>query len=197
VSFRIAPLALFAVFSGLSVNLVLQFGLGMRGVAISQMAGKKPPLVKLGLLFVSVVLLWVVFSYIVSFLPLGFFTYVFLFPLSSAAYFGFEYLAYRFMVKKNVESDNPIGFRDCLAAAALFITLNVAGGFVEALALCFGFVLGILLVYLILGEIRRRSMLEAVPPFLRGTPITLVSMGLLSLIFSSAALVFFRVLGVE
>jgi electron transport complex protein RnfA len=189
---RIVPLA---VFAGLSVNLILQCGLGMRGIVISQRAGKKPPVVKLGILFGTVLLLWIFFSYVITPLPLGFFAYILLFPLSALAYFGFEYLTYRFALKKAVETDGPVNYCDGLCAAALFITLGVAGGFVEAAALSFGFVLGIFLAFVIIGEIRRRSMMERVPAFLRGTPLSLISMGLLSLIFSFAALIFFRASG--
>ncbi|MDR1576570.1 MAG: hypothetical protein LBS37_11240 [Treponema sp.] len=194
-NFQGASLALFAVFASLSANLALQCGLGMRGIAVTQEAGKKPPLVNLGILFVTILFLWIVFSYVISSLPLGFFMYVLLFPMSAFVYFGFEYLVYRFALKTAVESDGPIHYCDGLAAAALFVTLNLAGGFVEAAMLSFGFVLGILLVFVIIGEIRRRSMMEAVPRFLRGAPLSLISMGLLSLIFSSAALILFRAIG--
>jgi electron transport complex protein RnfA len=160
-----------------------------------QGAGKPPPLVKIGLLFVTVLLLWAFFSYLVFPLPLGLFSYIVLFPLSSLAYCGFEHLAYRFALKKNVESDAVIHCCDGLAGAALFMTLSIADGFLEALTLSFGFVLGMLLVFVILGEIRRRSMTESAPLFLRGTPLGLVSMGLLSLVFSSVSLVLFRTIG--
>jgi electron transport complex protein RnfA len=189
---QIIPLA---VFAGLSANLILQCGLGMRGIVISQGAGRKPPLVKLGILFGTILLLWIFFSYIIAPLPLGFFAYILLFPLSALAHSAFEYLTYRFVLKKAVESEGPVNCCDGLCAAALFITLNVAEGFIEALALSLGFVLGILLAFVILGEIRRRSMLERAPAFLRGTPLSLISMGLLSLVFSFAAQIFFRAAG--
>lgn len=194
-NFQLPPLALFAVFASLSMNLALQCGLGMEGIMAPGGTGRKPPLVKLVIMFITVLLLWIFFSKMVFSLPLGFFAYLLVFPLSALAYSGVEYLVRRFMVKQGVESDGPVNFCDGLTAAALFITLNVAGGFIEAVTLSFGFVLGILLAFVILGEIRRRSMLEAVPAFLRGAPLSLVSMGLLSLIFSSAALIFFRALG--
>jgi electron transport complex protein RnfA len=98
-------------------------------------------------------------------------------------------------LKKEPDAGSSLAFCDGLAGAALFITLNTASGFIEALVLSFGFVLGVLLAFLILGEIRRRSTMEWVPFFLRGNPLMLISLGLLSMIFSSAALVFFRVLG--
>ena len=194
-SFQTVPLALFAVFSSLCMNLALQCGLGIRGILLVQGAGRRPPLVKIGLLFVTVLLLWAVFSYLVFPLPLGLFAYILIFPLSALAYFGLERLAYRFVLHKTVESDAPVHCCDALAAAALFMTLVIADGFLEALALSFGFVLGILLTFVILGEIRRRSMTERSPFFLRGTPLGLVSMGLLSLVFSSVSLVLFRAIG--
>lgn len=194
-NFQPASLALFAVFASLSLNLALQCGLGMRGIAVIQKAGAKPPLVKLGILLVTILLLWIICSYGISSLPLGFCMYVLLFPMSALVYFGLEYLVYRFALKTEVESDGPIQYCDGLAASALFVTLNLAGGLVEAASLAFGFVLGVLLVFVILGEIRRRSMLEAVPRFLRGAPLSLISMGLLSLIFSAAALILFRAVG--
>jgi electron transport complex protein RnfA len=195
VSFETVPLAMFAVFSSLFMNLALQCGLGIRGILLLQGAGKPPPLVKIGLLFVTVLLLWAFFTYLVFPLPLGLFGYLLLFPLSSLTYCGLEYLTCHFVLKKNVESEAPIHGSDGLAAAALFMTLGIADGFVEALTLSFGFVLGILLTFVILGEMRRRSMMEGVPPFLRGTPLGLISMGLLSLVFSSVSLVLFRAIG--
>lgn len=194
-SFQTAPLALFAVFASLSMNLILQCGLGARGITISQGAGKPPPWVKLGVLLVTVVLLWLVFAYVIFSLPLGLFAYVLIFPLSSLVYFGLEYLTCRFGLQKSADVDGPVNFHDGLAAAALFMTLHIAGGLVEALTLAFGFTVGILLAFVILGEIRRRSTLEGAPNSLRGTPLALISMGLLSLIFSSAALLFFRAIG--
>lgn len=190
-----APLALFMVFASLSMNLILQCGFCMRGIIISQGAGGRPPFVRLGIMFLTVLSLWIVFSCVIFPLPLGFFAYILIFPLSSLAHFSLEYLAYRFVVKKAPEHDGPINYSDGLSAAALFITLSVAGGFVEALTLSFGFALGALLAFVLLGEIRRRSLMEGTPPVLRGAPLALISMGLLSLVFSSAALICFRAIG--
>jgi Na+-translocating ferredoxin:NAD+ oxidoreductase RnfA subunit len=54
--------------------------------------------------------------------------------------------------------------------------------------------LGIGVVLIITGEIRRRSVMEAVPPLFRNGPLALIAMGLLSLIFSSAAMMLYKVL---
>ena len=87
-------------------------------------------------------------------------------------------------------------FHDGLIGAALFVTLNLSNNLAEAVVLSFGFTAGFLLSLLILGEIQRRSEMEAVPWFLRGRSLALISMGLLSLIFGSAAIILFRALGV-
>jgi electron transport complex protein RnfA len=83
-----------------------------------------------------------------------------------------------------------------LALASVFLTLRLAVSPVDALVLCLGFSLGTLTAALILREINRRSSLEAVPETFRGAPLTLISMGLLSLIFSAVSAIFLRVLGV-
>jgi electron transport complex protein RnfA len=184
-------LAALAVFSSLSMNLLLQCGLGMREAV--QEREDPVPLVQIGLVFLSLLLLWPLFSYV---LVLGFVEYLLLFPASALVYAGLERLLFRTILKREIPKSQNCCFCDGLTAAALFLTLHLASGFVEAAVLSLGFALGVLLALLILAEIRRRSRMEAVPRFLRGSPLILISMGLLSLIFSSAALIFFRVLGV-
>ena len=205
------PLVLFMVFSGLSMNLMLQFALGINTAASSKELIRKPALIQLGIIFIAVILLWVIFAKIIASIISGIFIYVLLFPISSMVYEGLEFLTFRYVLKKDREpaaepakqrfvGARPVGglgisFSGGITAAALFISLNIADSFIEAAALSFGFSSGILLAYLILGEIRLRSGLEAVPRFLRGKPLTLITMGLLSLIFSGVSLLLFRMLG--
>jgi electron transport complex protein RnfA len=179
-----------AVFSCLSMNLLLQCGLGMGGAV--QEGDRPVPLIQTGLILLSLLLLWPLFSYV---LVLGFFEYLLLFPSSALVYAGLERLLFRIILKRELSKSQNCCFCDGLTAAALFITLHLASGFIEAAVLSLGFALGMLLALLILAEIRRRSRMEAVPRFLRGSPLLLISMGLLSLIFSSAALVFYLALG--
>jgi len=197
----IARLLMLAVSAGLSVNLVLQLGLGIREIALSEkpVAGgnarrlsvRLP--VRLGVFFVSALLLWMVFSFARSVLPLGFLEYVLVFPVGIMVAAGWEYLFGRYLHWKP-------GFRDVFAdgapiGATLFVTLAVAGGFLEALVLSLGFALGALAAVVIVDEIRRRARMEAVPRWLRGAPLSIVAMGILSLVFSFAAVMFFEVLG--
>jgi electron transport complex protein RnfA len=83
-----------------------------------------------------------------------------------------------------------------LAVASLFLSLRLAVSLEDALVLSLGFSLGALAAALILREISKRSSLEAVPGTFRGAPLALISMGLLSLIFSSVSAIFLRALGV-
>jgi electron transport complex protein RnfA len=111
---------------------------------------------------------------------------------------GIEYLSNRFVLLhpvKDIFIFWNIFRSSALVTAALFVTLSIAGGLAEAIVLSFGFTSGIALALAIAGEIRRRSEMEAVPRFLRGGPLVLVTLGLLSLVFTSAALMFFEVLG--
>jgi electron transport complex protein RnfA len=188
-------LAALAVFSSLSLNLILQCGLGLRNIRAVRKGDDAIPLPQTGILLISVLLLWVIFSYVISPLFLGFLVYLLLFPLSALVYAGLEFFFYRVMLKKKSRNSRISASCDGLTAAALFLTLHLASGFMEAAVLAFGFAFGVLLAMLILDEIYRQSGMEAVPRFLRGSPLALISMGFLSLIFTSASLMLFKAVG--
>ena len=185
---------LLALFSGLSLNLVLQCGLGLAGIV--RYREKKLPLLKTGLAFLSIMLLWLFFTYILSPLSMGLFGYLLLFPSASLVYSSLEYLFYKIILKRDYEQTEAGIFDDGLIGAALFVTVSLSNNIMEAIAFSFGFIASILLSLLILGEIRRRAEVEVVPQFLRGNPLIILSMGLLSIIFGSAALILFRAMGV-
>ena len=211
-----------AVFSGLSMNLILRFGIGLQQIALEEDPGQSGEnakwafLVWPGIYFISVMFLWLFFTILQSVLFLGFLEYILIFPVSSLFFTVMEYLVRRLVLKIDwrgqVVSGNFIindyffigslmtgavqsSFNGAIVGAALFITLGLAGGFAQAAMLSFGFSAGASLAVLILGEIRRRSAMEAVPRCLRGGPLVLVTMGLLSLVFTSLAMVFYAVLG--
>jgi len=193
-----AWLSMLAVFAGLSMNLVLQLGMGIREIALAEkhvpgttvaMKGLVP---RLCAFFVSVLLLWLGFSMARSLLPLGFLEYLLVFPVGLLAAAGLEHLD---LPRGGRKAAGGESFGGVSIGAALFVTLMVADGFAEALVLSLGFALGTLLSVTVVAEIRRRSEMEAVPRWLRGAPLVLVAMGLLSLVFSSAAMMFFEVLG--
>jgi electron transport complex protein RnfA len=187
-----------AVFSGLSLNLILQFGLGIRNIGPEQPLFSPFTLFQWLILFLSVFILWFFFFYVVSPLGLGILEPFLLFPLSSLVCMGLEMVfSHAFPHKKpEIKLFNPLSGYNGLVLGALMLTLRLALSPAEALVLSLGFALGALFAVLILNEIRKRSFLEILPASLRGTPLIFISMGLLSLIFSSVAAIFLSVLGV-
>lgn len=217
---KFAWFLILAVFSGLSMNLALRFGIGLQRIAFEEDTrdmGKNAKwvfLVQLGIYFISVMLLWLFFTILQSVLFLGFLEYILIFPVSSLFFTAVEALANRLVLIKDwkgetVSRNNFISdyfltgqsSYKCafsgMTGAALFIILGLAGSFGQAVMLSFGFSAGSALSVLIVGEIRRRSAIETVPECLKGGPLILVAMGLLTLVFISAAMVFYAVLGVK
>ena len=190
------PLILLVIFSGFTMNLVLQCALGIKGVAHSRDPGRLSSLIKTGIIFAAILLLWIFFSKIISPIIYGTFIFVLLFPVSFMVYNGLEYLIFAHVLKRDPEKEDAISFPGGITAAAAFLCMNIAGNFLETLALGFGFASGTYIVFILLGEIRRRAALEAVPRFLRGKPLVLISIGMLSLVFSTVSLLLFRMIEV-
>jgi electron transport complex protein RnfA len=188
-----APLFLFFL-SAFTMNLVLQCALGIKGIVESKNTANMLFYIKLGTIFVAVILLWVIIYGVKSIIP-GMYIFVLLFPVSYMVYNGIEFLIFRFVLKKDSKDDNSIDFPGGICAVIVFICVNLAGNFAQVSLLSFGFCTGILIIFIILEEIRKRAALEAVPCFLRGKPLVLVAMGLLSLVFTTASLLFFRMVG--
>jgi electron transport complex protein RnfA len=174
------------------MNIVLQCGLGIKGIVESKSTFNIPVFIKLGLIFSSIILLWLFFSKIIFSLISGVFLYVLLFPVSAILYNALEFLIFNFLYKK--ETETFINFPDGITAAAVFLCMIIANNITEVVILSFGFTFGIFIVNLIVSEIRRRAALEAVPVFMRGKPLVLIAMGMLSLIFTAASLLFFRMI---
>jgi electron transport complex protein RnfA len=149
----------------------------------------------MGIIFISIVLLWILFARIISAILSGVYVYVLLFPVSFIIYDAIEHLVFHKVFKVDAQKQNSITFPGGITAAAVFICMNISNNFFDTLLLSLGFALGFFLVFLIIGEIRRRAALEKVPQFLRGKPLVLVSMGLLSLIFSVSSLLLFGMIG--
>ncbi|MCL2196004.1 MAG: hypothetical protein FWB77_00140 [Treponema sp.] len=189
------PLLLLLICSSFTMNLILQCGLGLKGIVESKSSLNVPSFVKLGLVFSTIILLWLFFSKIIFSLFYGLFIYVILFPISAIVYDGLEFLIFNYLLKRDREEETFVSFPSGVTAAAVFICINMASGLTDVLVLSFGFTFGIFAVNLIMREIRKRAALEAVPLFLRGKPLVLIAMGLLSLIFTAASYLFFRMIG--
>ena len=181
------------VFSGMFLNLILQFGLGT-GVLMGGLP-RRINWFQWAVLFLSVLILWFFFARVLSPLSLGFFEYPLLVPLTSLVCRGLEAGCVGFRkTRPDTALFTPGSAYNGLALAALVLTLTLARSFREAAILSLGFSLGALLAVLILNEISRRSSMETVPRFIRGAPLILISMGLLSLIFSAGAVFFLNAL---
>jgi electron transport complex protein RnfA len=196
-------LAALGVFAALACNLVLHFGLGIRALATEKEGGKTgrafyaARFLEGAVIFLSVLLLWIVFTYLLGPLGLGLFRFILIFPLSVPVCAGFETLLRRFIPREWGWSPvfRTVSAYEGLIPAALFLALQTVSNVPEAAVLAFSFVLGILFPTFILEEIRRRAGFEAVPRFLRGSPLALLSLGLMSLVFASIAALFFSALG--
>jgi electron transport complex protein RnfA len=189
-------LAALAVFSGISLNLMIHLGIGIRDFNRESYRPVRYSFFQGFSLFVSVIVLWCLFSYVVTPLSLGFFEYFLLFPLAAGMGKFWEFLFVRLFSQKEAEKRlfSIISSYQGLALTALIVTLRLAGSFIEALVMAFGFSLGTLAAVFILRAILSRLSKEPVPLVLRGTPMLLISMGLLALIFSSLSVIFFRLL---
>jgi electron transport complex protein RnfA len=192
----VSAFAVFAFSAGLSYNLVVQFGLGMGALAPPESRKIYVPFIQILSLFCSVFVLWIVFFALSSSFYLGFFEYFLYFPLSSFACFAFETAFFRVFPKtaEHGRVFNAFSAYGGIAAAALFLTRHLALSFSQALILSFHFSLGTLISILILIGIRKRACIERVPEFLRGGPVILIAMGLLSLIFTASAGIFYKIM---
>jgi Na+-translocating ferredoxin:NAD+ oxidoreductase subunit A len=150
----------------------------------------------------SLNLLLVFFEYFLPAFWRGFSEFFLFFPLSALVCMGLERLIERILprifskFKGMRKSFSAITAYDGLVPASLIIIFIAAEAFTDVLVIALFFVLGNLTAMLTLNEISRKSSLERVPKFLRGTPLILVSMGLLSLISIFAAGIFLKILEV-
>jgi len=194
-------LATLAIFSSLSMNLLLSFAVGISSVSsrnIQSDMGKKPlPVFQILIMFLAVLLLWAFFSFLIP-LRWRMFSFFFLFfPLSSLACIALERLFKWLFPKLPFDEKkvfSPLTAYDGLVPVSLLLTFVLAGAFSGALVLSFFFAAGNLTAVLVLNEIRRRAFLEQVPLYLKGNPLLLISMGLLSLISTSVGIMAFRLL---
>jgi electron transport complex protein RnfA len=191
-------LAILGICASLAMNLLVQFGQGL-GILADDGAGyEQPSFCARALIFcISLFFLWLLFTYILAPLGLGFYWYLLLYPLSAALIRGVGGLSRGgpvFFLSRLPPQPCPL-LRAEFLVPGLLISLHLALNPLEALFLAFCFSLGLAFSLAVLREIGRRSRFEAVPPFLRGSPLALISLGLLSLIFSAASIMFFNLSG--
>ncbi|MDR2446861.1 MAG: hypothetical protein LBD58_06170 [Treponema sp.] len=177
-----------ALFASISLNLIIQFGLGIEEMPEND-AVRPLPFFQAGVLFITVFALWALFFYVVTPFSSILFKYFLLFPFSMLSCWTLELAASRFIPKIVPQKKlfNAATAYNGLAFTALMLTLHIASTIVEAFVVSFNFSLGVLFSIFLLDEIQKRSSFEIIPVFLRGKPLRLISMGFLSIIFSSTA----------
>jgi len=190
-----ATLAL-CFFAALSLNLVFNFALGAREILrqkqISVLHFSYPWII----VFVSAVFLWIFFARILM-LSAGVFEFLLLLPFSAAAGVALEKLFFYLAAQHKDLGANPKLFGTGsayseLTAAAALLTLRFALSFADALLLSLTFAAGGFIAFLIIKEISKRSAIETIPYGLRGIPVFLVSMGILSLVFSAVSVLLLK-----
>jgi electron transport complex protein RnfA len=184
-------LAALAVFSGLSLNLLIHLGIGIQDFNREPYRPFRFTFFQWFSLFASITALWCLFIYIFAPLSLGFFEYFLLFPLIAALGCFWNFLFVRLFPRQDSEERlfSMSGTYNGLVTCALLTALRLAGSFSEALVLALGFSLGFLAAVFLLRAIFDRFSGETIPPSLRGAPLLLISLGLLALIFSSLSVI--------
>jgi electron transport complex protein RnfA len=183
------------VFSAFYLNLFLCFGIGIRELVSRERSPVFHIYYPWGILFVVTSALWLFFERLLVFA--GWFPgFLLIYPLSLFSGLGLEKAMFRFFPRLG---ENPGIYRigsgyNGFSLAALFLTMQFAVTFTEALLFSLAFSGGAFIAYLIIKEIQKRSFGEAIPRSLRGSPLLLVSMGLLSLIFCASALFVLKIL---
>lgn len=179
------------LFAGLALNALLQFGMGLRALIAVQSSGLRAAAVPSLSIFASGTLAWALFAYLLSPLSLGLLEPLVLYPAVVTLCM--------LLIKGLGSEDEGQGFYADAGASlvAAFLVLRLAVRFLEALFLSAGMAFGFFAALWILTEIRRRSSGESVPRFLKGTPLVLVSAGLLSLITFAVSAVLATAMGLD
>jgi Na+-translocating ferredoxin:NAD+ oxidoreductase RnfA subunit len=192
------PLAIFIIISVFTMNLTLQCALGIKGTADYKKNTHLATLIKLSIIFFSVAMLWFFFTKIVFLFFSGIFIYIIMFPVSCMVYDILEYSVFVFLLSKNINyGECFISFPAGITAAVVFICVNIADTFLQALVISLGFITGILLVIIIITEVQKRASLESIPRFLVGKPLTFITMSFLSLIFSAASILILNIVAIK
>ncbi len=180
--------AFLIIFTGFSVNLAVQFGLGIKDILSTKQCQWRYPLYKGIVLFFSVIVTCLIFTIVLYPLGLGFLETLLVLPLS-ILFASLIEKAVLFLFLRWIRPVQTSVFSayNGLVFGASFFALKTAESFWEIIIMAAGFSIGYVLSMAILQEIHKRSFIEAVPVLLRGAPLMLISLGLLSLVCSAAA----------
>ena len=188
-----SPLAL-AALSGFLLNLPVQMGLGLREIFLEREGSFLDALLESIILFISLMLQWIIFFYLLAPLSLVVFKYFLLLPLGAVTPSFLLMMFKKISPEKSAGKENVFLFshKAGQSLAALLITLSLAGSFRDAFIITSGFSLGAFFAVSVLKAVRFRIERERISPLLRGLPLYLIVLAILSLVFSSIAIIFLR-----
>ncbi|MDR2795110.1 MAG: hypothetical protein LBB47_00185 [Spirochaetaceae bacterium] len=178
-----------AVFSGFYFNLVLKFGLGVKEIFENRANPVAGCLFQWLIMFITVFVSWLIFTFILSPLTLGFFEYFLPFPLTVFLSVGLENIL-SMIIPGNFQKSKGFSAYSSysgLVLTALILTMRLADTTSDALILSFGFSFGVFFSITLLRMIKIRVKNEKTPSVFSGQPLLLTSMALLSMVFSSIA----------
>ncbi|MDR1148143.1 MAG: hypothetical protein LBK66_05875 [Spirochaetaceae bacterium] len=182
-------LLILAVFSVFSFNLVLTFGLGTKEIFENRKQPITGSLLQLPIMFITVFVAWIIFTFMLSPLNLGFLRYFLLFPLTCFLTFGIE-TAISILIPGYIRQNRMFSLYTSysgLIITALILTLHLADTAMDAFVLSFCLSFSAFFAILLLRMIKLRGKNEKLPSIFSGQPILCISMALLSLVSLSIA----------
>jgi electron transport complex protein RnfA len=182
------------ILGGFFLNLPLQMGLGAHEIFFSRNDSLLDALFESILLFFTLLFEWALFTFVFSPLTLGFFKYFLILPLGAVVPSCLRLAAARTLPSRFALRNSVYSFPYMSGAnvAALLVMLGLATTGTEALVLAAGFSSGVFISMTILRAIRFRIDRERINPLIRGTPLLLIAMGLLSLAVMSVAIIYLK-----
>ncbi|MDR3356102.1 MAG: hypothetical protein LBO04_02830 [Spirochaetaceae bacterium] len=179
------------VFSVFSFNLVLKFALSVKEIFENRKHPAASCLFQWLTMFITVFVSWLIFTFILSPLTLGFFEYFLLFPVTVFLTVCLENIL-SIIIPGNLTQNKAFSAYSSysgLVLTALILTLRLADTTSDAMVLSLGFSSGVYFSIALLRMIKTRVKNEKILPFFSEQPLLLTSMALLSLVFSSIAYV--------
>jgi Na+-translocating ferredoxin:NAD+ oxidoreductase RnfA subunit len=174
-------------FSFFLFNLVLKFGLGVKEISESCKPAAGKILFQWAVMLMSVFISWLIFTYILNPLSLGFFEYFMLFPITVFVIFCLEKVFSLLLPAGVVENGMFQSYTaySGLVLTALILTMHAADTARDAFVLSFCFSSGAFFAIMLLGAVKLRGKNERTR--LNKASMLLLSIALLSLVFSSIA----------
>jgi Na+-translocating ferredoxin:NAD+ oxidoreductase RnfA subunit len=186
-------IVLLAIIACLSLNLVLNAGVGINEIYHDVDTSFGSSLLRWVSLFVVVFLYWLLWTFVLSPLSLGFFDVIFIFPLCALAFHAIdEYILKRKPATHPHQNSDNISLSIPFCVFSLFMTLRLASSVAGAAILSLFFSAGCILAARILSSIHLRMRSESVGKRVAGVPLAFISNGLLALIFSAVVAILLK-----